>query len=661
MYYYFLIHYFLTIKSIRLIQRRNIMEGIFSLNTTLLKGVIIMLLLTASSCVASEPESTEEYKELDWSARWARQGVTMNISDGKVTLQNTNPVPGYPNRGYGRIEKVVEVDIDQTPILQIKVDEINPQVNTTWAVMIRDHTGGDDQVIADYVHLAGTWTYDLKEAFKWYDEDQSNKRLLLQLCAGGQGYVTFDWVRFLPAEEKNELENEVHIDLSKELNKFYGFGGQADSELLSVGAQKDDITMDEYEEVMKDVLDLGIRYVRVGIGPSFIAPYDDGSHPSEFNWDFYERMFNISYFKAVFEHLKYMTDNDIEVIIAFWGYPRWLKTPDEDGIYSISDGMIEKAVEIPLAFLYYTVKEKDIPINYVTFVNEPQWQHNSADPSQHSQIVRRLGERLRELDLDIELFEPDCGWASSSALWAEEVFKEAGEYLGPVSTHIYDTKVPSFIPQKIERIQDVIDSDATNPEDHPIWLGEYTAPGLWSGEIHMRPYDPDEHMLIDDYEYGFQLAEATHYHLNSNVSALILWELYDVLRYNDVQPKRWGAITYKWQNWRKRPLYYTFGMFSKYIPEDSLRVEAKSGTGLLSSAFKKDDTVVIVISNTLQEKRSVEVLIKDVSDFDSVKAYQTSEEKNHYVTQVQIVENMEDSLVLSLEMYEQSILALIIN
>lgn len=621
----------------------------------LLVLLLLLLGLTITGCLASESTLEEQLK---WSSGWKSYGVTMDISDGKVTIQCREPEVGYPNRAYGRIEKEVKVDLSETPVLQVKVDEIDPQVNTTWALMIRDQSDFTAEVLADYVHLVGVWTYNLKDAFKLKDGDPSSKKLLIQLCTAGQGYVTIDSISFLPEKSDDESENKISVDLTRELNTFQGFGGQADSELLSVGVEKDAITQQEYEALMKDVLDLGIRYVRVGVRPTLIEPYNDNRDPHEFDWTFYEKRFASSYFQGVFRHIEYLTERGIEPVVVFWGYPSWLKQAN-NGVQSISEKMEEDAVELVIAFIFYAIKTRGIPIKYVTFVNEPQWLHNTSGPVQHARIVRRLGERFRELEIDVELFEPDCGWSSSSVFWAKAVLEEAEEYVGPISTHIYDTKVPSFIPQKVNRLQEIVESTAEYPKAHPIWVGEYTAPGIWSGEINQEPYDPEQHMLIDDYAYAFRFAEATQYHLEAGVSGLFLWELYDVLRIGDVQPKRWGAITYKWQGWKKRPLYFAFSMFSKYIPQDSIRVYTSTGKGLLASAFKKDGTVVVVIVNLDDSDKEVQVYIAGMIDEYKVLVYHMSEGKEPYQGDDRLTEREKDSAKCVVGMSGRSISTLV--
>lgn len=258
----------------------------------------------------------------------------------------------------------------------------------------------------------------------------------------------------------------------------------------------------------------------------------------------------------------------IEILASPWSPPFWMK----DNLSAIRGGkLLPKYYDLWARYIVKFVmayKEKGVNINRLTIQNEPlanqRWESCIYDHEEEKQMVIALGEALKELELDTEIYiwdhNRDVMYERAKHILSDD---KANTFVKGVAFHWYDN----------DRFDEVKKTHDAFP-DKTLLFTE----GCQEGGPHLHSYDVAE-------RYGLNMMKDIH----NGTTGYIDWNLFlDTMggpnHVNnlcsspvmvDVFPE---AII-------KNPSYYYIAHFSKFVKHQAKRLETFSNGDVLHNAF----------------------------------------------------------------------------
>lgn len=246
----------------------------------------------------------------------------------------------------------------------------------------------------------------------------------------------------------------------------------------------------------------------------------------------------------------------VNVVGAYWGW--------ENQNFPFTEKNVEKGAEVYARVIKHLVKEKGYScIKFVTIGNEPDlfWEEWTATFDTFVKTAKLLRANLDKQGLrDLPLVGCDT---SENFNWFKNTVKQADACFGQYSIHKYlnVTQYP-LIGYHLSRAAQFVGENAAPLKKNgkesvskPLFLWEYGLQG-----------DAPSATINDEmkgYHYGLLSAYVCMSLMNHGFSGASIWCLHSMFYVHHIADKmEYGLWEFKDQNWKIRPVYYSFGLFT---------------------------------------------------------------------------------------------------
>jgi len=243
----------------------------------------------------------------------------------------------------------------------------------------------------------------------------------------------------------------------------------------------------------------------------------------------------------VFQYLK---ERDIEPLLVPWGIPA-----GAEGKPVASHEWITAYAQSCVDYLVYLRDTMHVPIRFFELTNEPHGQPGVFTQAVLGELAREFLSCCRAAQLEISLVGPDNIDLKWAIPWHEALNREA-DVIGAKG----GIGLPSLVDWEASMVQytgSVIRQLVG--WDIPMFYTEFNTWAYTDTKEYVQPgvYGQDR------WEQGLDMAQLGVEYLNSGLSVVLFWELYDVRRTQaEAGFYKYGAIAYKTEGWRKRPKYH---------------------------------------------------------------------------------------------------------
>ncbi|KAI9560631.1 hypothetical protein GHT06_011581 [Daphnia sinensis] len=422
-------------------------------------------------------------------------------------------------------------------------------------------------------------------------------------------FLQFD----IPSNESTVFQ--ITVNASKTYQAIIGFGG-AFTDAAGINIAK--LSLPAQQLLLSSYFGtLGIEY---GIGRVPIAGSDFSTYP--YSYDDFPGDTTLSNFSLTEEDLvfkipfinwaKTISSKPIKLFSSPWSGPAWMKSNNDfSGFGHLLPENYQPWAEY-FAKFFEEYRKHDINFWALTAQNEPNngrvpgcsWNCMGWSPEDQALFVgQNLGPTLASKgfgDVKIMVVDDQRTFMPS---WPKTVLAdpEANKYVSGFGVHWYANNVvpPSVLTSTHEAFPDrfILATEACNgPYEEPVIMGSWER---------LESY---AHDIIED--------------LNHWVAGWVDWNL--VLD-EDGGPN-WAEnyvdapiiVNNTIDEFYKQPMFYAMGHFSKYIPEDSIRIELEmsdSTRSLFGTAFlRPDGKRSVVILNRSDEERTISLADVDRID-----------------------------------------------
>ena len=474
---------------------------------------------------------------------------------------------------FAWVELRVPIDVDRYPEMLVEVEGASPLAK--WCLKVDPTAEGDPPEVwfIPETDQNGTLVFPTGEYLDRYGRIDAIVRFFI--VGKYRSEVLLKRLE-LRGEGAANITEGVRIDETARQQVVDGAGGQGDYPLWTVGASTDGVSAEGILSLLTQLRDDGVSLARVGAYSDVTqaATSDPGN----------------AVLAGFIRHLQALREHHIGALFVTW-YP-----PTETlGKPAKTDEWLRSFVDRCAQFLAYC-HEHGAPIAFFELQNEPHANRQWWDPAFLGRCGRALAEELERRGLPVEVIGPD-GWDLEWVIpWAKAMGDKGHIIALKAGADQRGTREMTAhqVADTIARCQRAV------PGERRYWLTEY---GCWAWG------NPDQDRRgeggpCDGYRYGLAMAELTHYYLRAGISCPSIWELYDVRRIDEVagrnppqDPKRWGMLKYKTENWEKRSHFYTLGHYFRALEPGATVYDCASSGGLLPTAVKSDEGWRVLVCN----------------------------------------------------------------
>jgi hypothetical protein len=265
-------------------------------------------------------------------------------------------------------------------------------------------------------------------------------------------------------------------------------------------------------------------------------------------------------------------------------------------------------------------REAGVELPYYSIVNEPSYSRSGIWSKEYLlKVVVLLGRKLKEQGFKTKLvipddLNPDLAYKNSSFILADS---EARQYIGALAYHLYGDHNASRMAELAAKYQ------------IPLWMTEFSqANNLleWANLMHNQ---------ITEY----------------NVSAIdYMWSFFGSWTEQKWPGDSLTSIIFEnnnYKGYRINPNYYAMKHYSRYIRPGFKRAYASStNSGLKISAFVKNNEMVVVILNRMDQAITGHVSVATNKNLPSLTAVQSR--NDNYWKEVPLIAKKPQELELSL-------------
>lgn len=335
--------------------------------------------------------------------------------------------------------------------------------------------------------------------------------------------------------------------------------------------------------------------------------------------------------------LKYCQSRNVTVILGDWGgkmvYP--------------------KNAEIDTVNIRYAADYADFLVNkkgyscikYYNMINEPNgyWSSNEGNYDLWAKAIKRFQSELIKhgLDKKFSLVAPDIAiWTNKETWWIDSCNTQFKGTFGLYDIHTYPSKITVNSGEYSNIIRAYKDRV---PKNRKIVMGEigfkYIEPAdsLYARENERRikakahASGTDSQMLVYDYMYGTDMADALFQTVNEGYSGSVVWMLDDAMHSNESPDKLkiWGFWNILGEEYfgadeeAVRPWYYAMSLLTRYMPQGAVvyGVKAFGQQGVRAIAVQKEGKYMLAVVNTNKEKESVKIQSSTLGVLKNMKQY----------------------------------------
>ncbi len=362
---------------------------------------------------------------------------------------------------------------------------------------------------------------------------------------------------------------------------------------------------------------------------------NDNNDPFVIDWNGVKTQ----YFANLAPLLKAAQSRKVKIFGSILSPPPWMKTNNaHSGEGSLKPGYEDELVEFILIWIKGMKRYHGVRIDYINFVNEPNYQRRydgclmSAD--QIRNLTKRLGARLIAAKIDTKIVPPETSNLPTFSQWTSVICQDidANAYIHRLTTHSYNINF--------------FDADQ-NIDD---WISAYNVARSHGKLLWMTEYCHDYGGLMGSWSEAFNLVQHVHNALfYGHVSAWFYHELY-----RDPSKKPIALI----DDNGPYPKFYALKQYFQYVRPDAVRIKAESNDkDMLVTAFthKANRTISIVVINRHHYSKSLALSFSGLQGLSSLDVVRASEKENaRFVGKALVINNN-----LTLVMPKRSVTTLI--
>jgi O-glycosyl hydrolase len=397
---------------------------------------------------------------------------------------------------------------------------------------------------------------------------------------------------------------QITVQTARVRQVFEGLGAGAifyEGHITSLAARDKDARQQQlYDDMFSRV---PTRYLQLMIRETH-EPENDNADPftpafEEKNFDYCKHTIQIA--KAALKRRP-----DIQLYATLYTPPPWMKTNNAASGGGEARATLKNGLELELgeyvwAFLAH-MKKNEVPIQYLSIANEPDWPHTqpgySLSPEQYAALFKAVGEYLDKMAKkypDVprpKLVGPNTLSAPGAAKdYVPRVLKSGGKYLDVIGSHDYDPRGDRW-----GALRKLAGS-------RPVWVTEWCA----------RKKDASPGMIDSATEYGVAMHEA--FEGGANV----------FMAYDWVYPPRDTGEALIHVDWGKdysltKP-YYLFRQWAEPLKPGMRVVEVsvtrRAGSGVRPTAFLAADGRALVVHVVNAQDKEAPVALKLTGKFAS--------------------------------------------
>jgi O-glycosyl hydrolase len=392
---------------------------------------------------------------------------------------------------------------------------------------------------------------------------------------------------------RGQEKTQIVVQPARVRQVFDGLGAGAifyEAHITSLAARnKDDQQQKLYDDMFARV---PTRYLQLMIRETH-EPQNDNADP--FKPEFDDKNFEYCKHTIAIAKAALKRQPDIQLYATLYTPPPWMKTNNAAGGGGEARATLKNGLELELgeyvwAFLAH-MKKNDVPIQYLSIANEPDWPHTQPGyfltPDRHAALFKAVAEYLDKMAKkypDVprpKLVGPNTLSAPAAAKeYVPHVLKSADKYLDVIGCHDYDPRGDRW--GALRKLAG----------KRPVWVTEWCA----------RKKDTSPGMIESATAYGVAMHEA--FQGGANV----------FMAYDWVYPPRDSGealIHVDWgNNYRLTKPYYLFRQWAEPL-KPGMRVVEVGATGPAAAGVKPtaflaadEKTLVVHVVNT-QESDAV--------------------------------------------------------
>jgi len=432
------------------------------------------------------------------------------------------------------------------------------------------------------------WTYVTAPIL--VPEDVNTLRILILLNGTGQAW--FDDIQLKKLDTFKEIEEgeiiSINVTDKVTTKQFIGFG------------YEDDAIFYNDENQLKDgkqyltAEDLKLRADRIEeLAPSVVATlfWWDAICPSH---DFDKITYDTPMMRDLIKTLEVYQKSGAKVFMGdvHWGMAK--------GIYPYNEKNVEKCTKIYADMIIYLIKEKGLScIEFVCIAGEVDmiFELHGGTFETYLKAVRILRKELDKAGLkNVKIMGDKTG----GFVWLDKIVPILDDEFGVFTIHEYPEPTQAFIVDyRINKTLDIIkkhskpiDKDENGNIYKPTFLYEIGANKAGDGGVVSA--------MSPTFDYGLLCANTAVLGLNRGIVGGSVWCLHSMYYPRNVM-MHYGVWEYKDNDWKIRPVYYGYGLFSKFAREGMLplKVNTKPAfTDFISGALKdKNGKYIFFIVN----------------------------------------------------------------
>lgn len=419
---------------------------------------------------------------------------------------------------------------------------------------------------------------------------------------------------FFPSQSigQNNAPVNLVIDGSKRLSQLDGIGVNANTRSWN-------------GEELKPALNLLLDSMHASIWRVIVETVEkwedvnDDSDPFNFNWDYYNKLYETPKFQKAFDMIAYLNAHGItdNLMLNFMGpVPEWM------GKKTIKPGYEDEYVEMLVSFLYYAKNKKHLQFGLVSPTNESDW-HNEGpelDEQQYARVLKKLIDRMAAMGMaDVHYVGPDpAGMENGIKRYIPELMKDS----------VIMSKMAHFGLHSYGGYYANADSAIKN--------SAYPKPGFWITEWNAwRDGLDDGKIGVYDYRFASDCVGYLLDLLKHGASAAIEWEAYDSY-YEHHAPglfSYWGILGYnpETKTYLPRKHFYAIQQVSKFLSPGSFQLSVSGGKDSLTVlAFQDSASGNLTIFGINKSSKAVDInaSLGSLKGFGRFEMYYTNSTQN---------------------------------
>ncbi len=385
---------------------------------------------------------------------------------------------------------------------------------------------------------------------------------------------------------------EVKIDTTPTTRNFFGFGVEDDCFFYTDENFRHGITP----------ADIALRNQRIGeLSPSLVAtlPWWNSFCPSH---DLDKLDFDTPLLRALVKTLRLHQRANRSVLLsdATWGWTRQQ--------FPYSPANYEKGVRDYVALLRFLIQQKGLTcIKYVSVTAEVDnvFEAHGGTFDSYVKATRLFRRKLDEAGL--QQVKVICDKSSGFA-WFTQSVPKVDSSVQLFAIHEYpDITQYRLIDYRLQQALDVI-HEYSRPLSGPY--GKYYKPlFLWEiGYSDQAKHETDnKHSSMKTFDYGLLCANTAISALNKGLAGGSVWCLHSMY-YPGQNRMDYGLWEFKDKGWRIRPVYYGYGLFTRFARRDYLPLQveiAPKVAELSAGALARPDGKILLYLDNLSSKEAL--------------------------------------------------------